>query len=217
MFHPYASSKDALLEPAVILHELGYDILLVDFRGSGNSSGSDTTLGIREAKDVAFAFKYAQRHRSNRPIILYGASMGAVAVMRAIAYEKVSPNAIILESPFDRLLSTVRHRFEAMGLPSFPSAELITFWGGIQHHFDGFAHNPVEYAKAIRCPTLLMYGQLDKRVTLAEVNAIFDDLPGQKQFATFNAIGHGSLAADNPIEWKQQIEQFLHNSSQKTL
>ncbi|MBE9078296.1 hypothetical protein IQ241_13505 [Romeria aff. gracilis LEGE 07310] len=51
--------------------------------------------------------------------------MGAVAVMRAISLHDIQPDAAILESPFDRLLSTVCHRFEAMGIPSFPGAELI--------------------------------------------------------------------------------------------
>lgn len=210
LFPPYASSKDVLLEAAKIFHTMGYDALLVDFRGAGGSSGDDTTLGVREAKDVAVAFTYAQQQWSDRPIILYGASMGAVAVMRAIAHEPLSPVAVVVESPFDRLLNTVRHRFEAMGLPSFPGAELIVLWGGIQQGINGFTHNPLNDASLIQCPVLLMYGELDQRVTLAESQAIFDALPEQKQFVTFNAIGHGSLAADDPVKWKQQVQQFLN-------
>ena len=211
LFPPYGGSKQSLLAPGKILHDLGYELLLVDFRGVGGSSGSDTTLGVREAEDVVQAIAYVQRRWSGRPIVLYGASMGAAAVMRAIAHERVSPTAIILESPFDRLLNTVRHRFEAMGIPSFPAAELIVGWGGWQQHIDGFAHNPIEYAKQIKCPTLLMYGKDDKRVTLQEVQAIFDHLPGQKQFAVFSGVGHGSLATDAPLKWKQQVQNFLQN------
>ncbi|UBF27196.1 alpha/beta hydrolase [Kovacikia minuta CCNUW1] len=209
LFPPYGGSKQTLLAPGKILHDLGYELLLVDFRGVGGSSGSDTTLGVREAKDVARAVAYTQQRWSGRPIVLYGASMGAAAVMRAIADEGVSPTAIILESPFDRLLNTVRHRFDAMRLPSFPAAELIVWWGGWQQGINGFAHNPVESAKEIECPTLLIYGEDDKRVTLQEVKSIFDHLPGQKQFAVFSGIGHGSLAIDNPVKWKQQVQNFL--------
>jgi uncharacterized protein len=70
-------------------------------------------LGVREASDVVLAVGYVQQKWSGRPILLYGASMGAVAVMRAIAQLGIKPTAVILESPFDRLLNTVRHRFEA--------------------------------------------------------------------------------------------------------
>lgn len=209
LFPPYGASKQALLAPSKIFHELGYDTLLVDFRGVGGSSGSETTLGVREAKDVAQAVSYVQQKWAGRPILLYGASMGAVAVMRAVAHEEVTPSAVILESPFDRLLNTVRHRFEAMGIPSFPGAELIVWWGGWQQRIDGFAHNPIEYAKEIEHPVLLMYGEYDQRVTLQEVKSILDTLPGQKQLIVFSAVGHGSLASDDPQEWRQQVQQFL--------
>jgi alpha-beta hydrolase superfamily lysophospholipase len=212
-FPGYAASKAGILAPAKILHELGYDVLLVDFRGAGGSTGSDTTLGVREAEDVVHAVAYAKQHWAGRSILLYGASMGAVAVMRAIAVEGITPTAVILESPFDSLLNTVRHRFAAMGVPSFPAAELLVFWGGVQQGIDGFAHNPAEYAKAIRCPVLLMQGEADKRVTVPDAAAIFANLPGQKAFVVFpQAIGHGSLAQDDASQWRQQAQQFLQSA-----
>lgn len=209
LFPPYGTSKEMLLTPAKIFHDLGYDTLLVDFRGVGGSSGSETTLGVREAEDVAQTVHYVQQQWPDRPIILYGASMGAAAVMRSIAHEGVVPKAVILESPFDRLLSTVRHRFEAMNIPAFPGAELIVWWGGWQQQIDAFGNNPVEYARAIESPVLLMYGTDDQRVTLQEIESIVDALPGPKQLATFPAVGHGSLASDDPVKWKQEVQQFL--------
>ena len=59
MFAGYAGVKEALLTPAAYFYQFGYSSLLVDFRGSGGSSGDDTTLGIREAEDVVAAFTYA--------------------------------------------------------------------------------------------------------------------------------------------------------------
>ena len=210
LFPPYGSSKAALLAPTKIFHDLGYNALLVDFRGAGGSSGNDTTLGVREAKDVTIAFTYSQKQWARQPIVLYGASMGAVAVMRAVAIEKIEPVALILESPFDRLLNTVRHRFEAMGIPSFPSAELIVFWGSVQQGMDGFNHNPVDYARSIHCPVLLLHGERDRRVTVAEATRIFENLPGQKHWQMFpSANGHGSLATDDAEQWRGLVSRFL--------
>lgn len=211
LFPPYANSKDALLPVAKILHHLGYDVLLVDFRGTGGSSGNDTTLGIREADDVVQSVAYARQTWSKRPVILYGASMGATAIMRAITQKGITPDAVILESPFDRLLNTVRRRFAAMGIPAFPGAELIVFWGGVQQHIDGFTHNPVEYASAIKCPVLLLHGEIDTRVTQQDAIAIYNNFPGRKQFVVFpNSVGHGSLAIDNSSLWQQQVSAFLN-------
>src|SRR5258708_9214912 len=71
MFPGYAASKDTLLAPATIFHHLGYAIFLADFRGAGGSTGSDTTLGVREAVDVAETVRYTQsRFALNKPVVL---------------------------------------------------------------------------------------------------------------------------------------------------
>lgn len=212
LFPPYAASKAVLLSPAKQFHDLGYSTFLVDFRGTGGSSGSDTTLGVREAEDVKAAIAYVNQHWANRPVILYGASMGAVAIMRAIAHEQVAADAVILESPFDRLLNTIGHRFEAMRIPKFPSAELLVFWGSVQQNIDGFAHDPIDYAKAIKVPVLLLHGEADARVTIQDVNAIFANLAGRKELVIFpDEIGHGSLAEGDPVRWQHAVQMFLEN------
>ena len=110
LFPPSGASKQSLLAPGKIFHELGYDVLWVDFRGAGGSSGSDATMGVREGEDVASAVRYVEQTWAGKPVVLFGGSLGAVAVMRAIAHENITPAAVILESPFDRLLNTVRRR-----------------------------------------------------------------------------------------------------------
>ena len=144
---------------------MGCSLLLVDFRGAGGSSGQDTTLGFREADDVAASMKYAQAEWPNLRLALYGTSMGAAAVMRAVAEEGVHDDALILESPFNSLLDTTSNRFHSMGLPAFPSAQMLVIWGSVQGGYNGFSNNPSEYAHAIDIPTLLMYGGRDPRVT----------------------------------------------------
>jgi len=203
MFHGYGSSKAKLLNEVRAFHDLGCAVVLVDFRGSGGSSGTATTLGVFEAADVASAFRLAASLDSNCPCVLSGRSMGSVAILRAIAREGVVPAGIIIECPFDRLLGTVEHRSTAMGLPSFPCAELLVFWGGVQHGMNGFAHNPVEYAARVDCPALVMHGQQDKRVSVSEVQAVCDALVGQKRLEIFPDVGHESCYRTRP-DWRRR-------------
>jgi alpha-beta hydrolase superfamily lysophospholipase len=158
MFTGYAGVKDGLLTPAATVFQLGWSSLLVDFRGTGGSSGSDATLGMREAEDVAAAFAYTRESWPGQPVVLYGVSMGSAAILRAVAVERVRPAGLILEGAFDRLLTTTRHRFDAVGAPASPAAELLLFWGSVQLVYNGFGHNLVEYAASVECPTLLMHG-----------------------------------------------------------
>jgi alpha-beta hydrolase superfamily lysophospholipase len=215
MFTGYAEAKDTLLTQAASIHEMGYDALLVDFRGAGGSSGSDTTLGVRESKDVAIAADYAQSQWPGRPIVLYGVSMGGAALLRSVALEGVRPDAVIIESPFDSLLSTVGNRFNTMGLPSFPAAHLLVLWGSVQQGFNGFAHNPVDYARSVRCPALLLYGETDPRVNVQQSRSIYDALGGYKEQIEFAGAGHESLVASDARLWNESVARFLRHSVQK--
>ena len=206
------SKAKQLLAPTGVFHRLGYDTLLVDFRGVGGSSGDTTTLGIREAKDVALALDYAERSNLQRPFVLYGVSMGSAAILRAIAREGIDPDAVILELPFARLVDAVRSRLRAIRVPTFPLAEMLVFWGSVQHRFNGFTHNPVAYANQVEGPALLLHGKFDKWTTVAEIEQIFENFRGFKQLTIFPNAGHNLLVTVDQDYWQQSVNQFLEGS-----
>jgi alpha-beta hydrolase superfamily lysophospholipase len=208
-FHAYAASKSSLLPTARAFHDMGYDVLMIDFHGSGGSAGNDTTIGYTEAVDVVDAVALANKRWPSERQILYGQSMGGAAILRAVAQLNVNPSAVIIESTFDRLLSTVENRFDAMKFPSFPLARMLVFWGGIQEGYSGFKHNPDDYAQHVHCPVLMMQGSLDARVTDAQAQNLFDHLAGPKQFELFGNCGHcGFMSGDN-TRWTKVTSAFL--------
>ena len=204
--------KNGTLNEAGVFLELGLSVLLVDFRGSGDSSESYTTIGHDEAEDVAAAVRYAEASLPHSKLVLYGISMGAAAILRAVHSCGVQPDAIIAEAVFDRMLATVGHRFELMGLPSFPGAEMLVFWGGWQFGFNGFGNNPVEYAPSVRCPILFLHGAADSRAPLAEARRVYDAVPGRKWFKEFAGIGHAASVVPCRRQWKETVSQFLKDA-----
>lgn len=207
MFHGYADRKASLLDAAVAFHELGYASLLVDFRGSGGSSGDTTSIGYHEAEDVLATLAHATQRGAPGPLLLFGASMGAAAVLRAVGELGADPAVLVLQYPFSRMSITVARRFEAMGLPVYPAAPVFLFWGSLQLGFNGFRHNPVEYARRVRAPSLLMQGDRDDRVSLLEAQEIFEALAGKK--GIFHGLGHQSFVAAEPAVWKGTVGAFL--------
>lgn len=202
------SKASQLIAPAQVFHRLGYSTLLVDFRGVGGSSGNTTTLGVREAEDVAIATSYA-RSKFSDPVILYGVSMGSAAILNAVATDSVQPDAIILELPFSTMLNAVRSRLREASVPTFPLAEMLVFWGSFQHGFNGFTHNPVAYAKQVNVPTLILQGEMDKWTTATEIDQIFENLRGEKHLAIFPNVGHNLLVTVDQDRWQQENSQFL--------
>ena len=215
MFHGYGSCMTELLPELKGFHDLGYSCFLIDFPGSGGSDGDATTIGYREAGDVARTMEYVRAKWPGQRLILFGQSMGAAAVLRAMAVQGVKADAAVLECPFDTLLHTVEARFAAMGIPAFPGAELLVFWGGLQHGFNGFAHNPADYARCATGPILMLHGAEDQRVTRAQAESIYANLPCEKELHFFDGLGHESYAAKRPEEWKEWVGRFLHKTETK--
>lgn len=210
MFHGYASSKSRQLQEAALFHSLGWNVIMADFEGSGGSDGSLTTIGFAEAGTAADVLRFARERCGDKPVIAFGTSMGAAAVMKAVADRITSsPDALIIECPFDRLLSTVRHRFDSMRIPSFPFAELLVAWGGFQHGYNGFKHNPVKYAESVNCPVLLLHGSDDRRVTPDEARSLAAAIRQPVLLHFFPDVGHDSYIAAHPEEYGAVTASWL--------
>ena len=209
LFHGYTASASQNLPAAAILSRLGYETVLVDFRGCGDSEGDETGLGYDEGRDVVRAYKALP---DGRPVILLGESMGSAAILRAVADGGIAPAAIILEHPFDSLLHTVEARFRLMGLPAEPGAVLLTFWGGARHGFNGLRFSPACDARSVRCPALVFHGALDPMVSRAEAERVLDGLSGLKRFVEVPGVGHSSTAGSAPEAWRNEVRAFLRKA-----
>ncbi|PXY43432.1 alpha/beta hydrolase [Flavobacterium hydrophilum] len=208
LFHGYNSEKSAMIQKSDEFIKLGYSTMLVDFMGSGNSEGNQTTIGYKEAEEVKICFDYMSQ-KGEKNIYLFGTSMGAVAIMKCINDSKIHPKGIIIECPFGSMYQTVCARFKKMHAPTFPMAGILLFWGGIQNGFWGFGHNPSEYAKNINCPSLLLYGENDKSVSGNETHEIYLNLKGMKELKIFKNTGHENYLIKNKEEWTKSISSFV--------
>jgi len=208
LFHGYGGEKSNMLDRAYVLLDMGYNVMLPDFMGAAQSEGNQCTIGFKEAENVKTFVDYLQQ-KGIQNIFLLGASMGAAAVMRAEYLKPLPVKGIILECPFGTMRQTVKNRFEMMHIPYFPLGDMLTFWGGVENGFNAFSHNPEIYAKNIRVPTLLMYGEKDDRVKRSETENIYRNLSCRKTLRTFPLAGHESYLNDYRNEWTETVKTFL--------
>jgi pimeloyl-ACP methyl ester carboxylesterase len=180
----------------------------VDFPGSGGSEGNQTTIGYKEATVVKDCYQYLQE-QGEKNIYLFGTSMGAVAVLKAVHDYSIHPAGLILECPFGTMYQTTVSRFHTMHVPELPFAPLLVFWGGVQNGFWAFSHNPVTYAKKVQCPALLMYGRQDEKVSLQETQAIYQNFMGAKYLITFEKAGHENYLARYKDQWITSVSNFM--------
>src|SRR5262249_21011926 len=106
--HGYRTSRMRLRPVAALEYAHGFNVLLFDFRGHGESAPVPTTGGVAEVRDLEAALGVAAAQPETLPgrIILHGFSMGATIALLAPPHPDVA--AIIADSPYARLDAILR-------------------------------------------------------------------------------------------------------------
>lgn len=211
-FHGITANKGVMLKEAEQFKTWGYNVLLIDFRGHGNSEASKSSFGVKETDEVEKAFSFAQS-RGNKNIILYGSSLGSVAVMRSVGEKRIAPAAIIADMPFGSLQDHLKGRARVLGFPGEPFAFLVTLWMGMQNGYNGFRHSTYDYAKKINCPVLIQWGENDIYVTGGETKKIFENLKTPNKKLIVYTANHESFLQHDPINWQKNVSAFLNGLS----
>jgi uncharacterized protein len=102
-----------------MLHH-GFDVLMFDLRGHGQSATSRLTFGLHEHKDVLGAVDFLRsRGYKSGQIGVLGLSVGAVCGLLAASREPAI-GAVIADSGFADFGTIIRHQFKHLsGLPDF--------------------------------------------------------------------------------------------------
>ncbi len=209
LVHGLGGNKSMLLSQAYEFRYFGFNVMFIDLRAHGNSSGNTTTIGVRESEEVKLAYDYISK-KGEKKIILYGISLGAVVIARAIYDYNLAPSGIILDMPFGNLKKLLEGRARLLGFPEEPFGTLVTFWSGIEQGFNGFRHNTSLYAEKINCPVLMQYGALDRLVTPGETNSIFKHIATpDKKLVIYESAGHEPFLNRYSDKWRKEVGEFL--------
>src|SRR5229473_6299875 len=101
--HGYRITRSYLRPVAALEYKYGYNVLLFDFRGHGESESIATSGGNAEIRDLEAALAVARQQAETIPgkIVIHGFSMGASVALLLDPQTDVA--AIIVDSPYARL------------------------------------------------------------------------------------------------------------------
>jgi fermentation-respiration switch protein FrsA (DUF1100 family) len=174
-----------------LLHDLGVNIFIIDYRGYGQSEGKPFEEGLYRDARAAYNWWVAERKARGERLILFGESLGgAVAVNLA---ERVAPSGLILQSTF----TSARDMAKSM----FPIGLLQPM---LNVHFDSAGA-----ITRIRCPKLFIHGDRDEIVPFRLGQNLFRLAPAPKFFYTVPGAGHNDLLVLAGAEYTRQLKVFL--------
>jgi alpha-beta hydrolase superfamily lysophospholipase len=213
LFHGLMGNKGQVLVEAGAFRAFGYNVMLLDVRGHGNSGGKVITIGYRESEEVKLAYDYIVQ-RGEKNIFLWGSSMGAVEIIKAVSDYQLKPAGIIAEMPFLSLQSHLEGRARILGFPEQPFAFLTSFWIGTERGFNGWGFKTTRYAKNINCPVLMQYGEKDELVLKYETDAIYSAIASShKKLVIYDDAAHELFFRKDPAMWNREVEGFLSQNN----
>ena len=174
------------LQNLALIHELGLNVFIFDYRGYGLSSGKATEEGTYLDGRAALAW-LKTRGWSPERMVFFGRSLGA-AIALQLALES-PPAALILETPFTSL--------REMGKTHYSILYALLGWL-LNAEYDNLA----KIAK-LKSPLLVIRGSQDRICPPQMAKALFDRAPQPKQLYTIDGAGHNNtLSAGGQSYWK---------------
>jgi alpha-beta hydrolase superfamily lysophospholipase len=218
MFHGYGSSRSEIIPEATAFFKMGYNVLLTDFRAHGNSEGDVCSMGYFESHDVRAAYDLI-KNTGDKNIILWGGSMGAASITKAMHDDSsIRPSGIILEKCFGEVSDAAGAMAgNSMHEPAQPFGTLLTFWGSVEQGIYMFGMKPEKFVQSITCPALVQWGDHDENVSRKETENIYHNLGSvKKKLVVYPNCGHENLLLKDPARWKTSVGDFLTLLSYKS-
>lgn len=161
------STYTYIVKPLV---ENGYQVMMIDFRGYGKSTGTPTHQNIANDGQIFFNYALKLDEVKNTPIILYGASMGT-----QIATRLAKDNNKIAGLVFDGGFSTFN---ELAAIFAPPQAK---------QYIDSipFPYDAETDVKFVSVPKLFLHGDGDKTIPMELSKKVFEKALEPKKFVQY--------------------------------
>ena len=214
LVHGFKATRVSMLPWARFLYAAGYNVLLFDDRGCGQSDGWGIALGAREADDLIGAVRYLQGRRdlTNKRYGTLGVSLGAGVVLLAAAREPalvavVADSAWADERPqLDRMGSAPLGRFALPVLPYEPALVDALIGARLEDT------SPQAVIGQIAPRAVLLIHSADDQNTTTPLTGearLYSAAGQPKQQWIAPSGGHAGALAAHPAEYQQRTLAFF--------
>jgi uncharacterized protein len=172
-FHGNSRSIKGWSKYAKDFLRFGYDVVLVDYRGFGKSTGRRSEANM--LSDMQFVYDSLAVQYTEHHLIVYGRSLGSGFAAKVASDNK--PRYLILDAPFYSFLK-VTERF----LPILPVRYILNY----QFRTD-------RWIRHVNCHTYILHGTKDWLIPISHSEKLQQLSPRKITILRINGGGHNNL------------------------
>ncbi len=176
-------------------HQMGFAVLIIDYRGYGLSEGSfPSEESVYQDAKTAWDYLVTQRQIQPNNIILYGHSLGG-AIAIDLATQHPEAGGLIVDSSFTSIEDVVNTRGQFRLFP----VELI-----LNQRFES-----IKKIKLLQMPVLFIHGTDDSVIPISMSKQLYAAAPKPKQLFIVPNAGHNNTAKIAGLKYFETVKKFV--------
>ena len=165
------------------LVENGFQVVMIDLRGYGKSTGKPTHLNIAEDGQKMFDYLLRRKYIQDTKIYLYGASLGSQVATHLAKENQSKISGLIIDGGMSSFTDIAIHF--APQYKEMISSMLIS------------PYSAKEDVKALKgLPKLFIYSKGDSTIPFEQGQLVYDNAPEPKQFIEFSGEHIQAMVVD---------------------
>src|SRR5690625_284775 len=196
---------------AKLYYEEGFDVLLPDSRGHGDSEGDYIGYGWHDRLDYLDWIDLLVEDYDAEDIILHGNSMGAATVLMTSGEDLPDEvKGIIADSGYTTVKDELAHQLQHIyGLPSFPLLEVTSVITNVRAGYTLGGASAIDQVKDNTLPLLIIHGGDDDLVPTDMAYEIHDAAGGEKELWIVPETGHTDAMDNITGEFIDSVGAFV--------
>lgn len=178
---------------AMLFHELGYNLLLIDYRGYGKSTGgAPSEAKVYADAEAAWDYLVKQRGSAPRHTFIFGHSLGgAIAINLAIHHPEAA--GLITESTFTSMLDMGKRLYDYLPVDWL-----------LNQRFDS-----LDKVSQLKIPVLFIHGTWDNYVPYEMSEQLFARAPQPKYLELITGGDHGNSDIVGWVAYRSAFSAFI--------
>lgn len=214
MVHGIRAYKEHFIKKSPDLAAKGYNIVLVDLRAHGDSEGKFCTFGIKEKYDIKALVDVIISKYKCENIGIWGQSLGGAVALQSLAFDKRLQFGIV-ESTFSNFEKVAHDYIKRMG-PFLPEwyRNFMIYRGEQIAGIEAEDCNPIDAAKKVCQPVLLIHGTSDNRISFKYAKENFVALKSEKkEFLPIEGALHSNVWQVGGDAYFQKVYNFIEEQT----